>query len=55
MDKLQTSIFLIKNGYIITDYVNGTFTAKLTPKGKRALKANVMVQLLLNNIEGLEK
>jgi len=55
MDQLQSSIFLIQNGYIKTKYINGIFAAKLTAKGKRALKANVMMQLLLNNIEGLKK
>lgn len=47
MDKLETSIFLIKNGYIKTEYVNGTFAAKLTPKGKQVLEAYVMIEELL--------
>lgn len=47
MNKLQTSIFLIKNGYIKTEYVNGIFEAKLTPKGKKAVKAYVMIEELL--------
>jgi predicted transcriptional regulator len=47
MTKLQTAIFLIKNGYITTDYVNGNFAAKLTPKGKQALNAYVMIEDLL--------
>tara|TARA_R110000824_G_scaffold219002_1_gene405807 strand:+ start:1358 stop:1525 length:168 start_codon:yes stop_codon:yes gene_type:complete len=55
MNNLQSSIFLIKNGYIKTKYINGIFAAKLTTKGKRALKANIMMQLLLNDIEGLSK
>ena len=55
MSKLESAIFLIKNGYIKTKYINGIFTAKLTAKGKRVLKANVMFQLLLNDIEGLSK
>ena len=47
MDKLQTSIFLIKKGYITTDYINGTFEAKLTPKGKEAVKAYLIIEDLL--------
>ena len=47
MSKLQTAIFLIKKGYIKTEYVNGIFAAKLTPKGKQALEAYVMIEELL--------
>ena len=47
MSKLQMAIFLIKKGYITTDYVNGNFAAKLTPKAKEALKAYVMIEELL--------
>jgi len=47
MDQLQSSIFLIKNGYIITDYINGIFEAKLTQKGKEAIKAYLIIEELL--------
>ncbi len=47
MSRLEMAIFLIKKGYIETEYVNGIFEAKLTPKGKKAVKAYVMIEELL--------
>jgi hypothetical protein len=48
MTKLQTAIFLIKNGYVDTRYNNGKFQVKMNQKGKEAY-------LLLNRLKELSK
>ena len=48
MTKLQTAIFLIKNGYVDTRYYNGKFQVKMNQKGKDAY-------LLLNRLKELSK
>ena len=48
MSKLQTAIFLIKNGYVNTRYHEGKFQVKLSPKGKLAY-------LLLKRLQELSK
>ena len=48
MSKLQTAVFLIKNGYVSTRYYNGKFQVKMNPKGKQAY-------LLLKRLEELSK
>ena len=48
MSKLQTAIFLIKNGYVDTRYYNGKFQVKMNPKGKEAY-------LLLKRLKELSK
>lgn len=48
MTKLQTAIFLIKNGYVDTRYYNGKFQVKMNQKGKESY-------LLLNRLKELSK